>query len=160
MKTLVFLVLLFFSQSWATGPCFNTALLGTWKFTELIYEGHTVPAPNPNLDLRFTFQLDRTSILRWFRTDEAGFCERKALFEVHDDQWLYQKVTWLHPDNDSSCSSDVDMRLGRETFTQYAIEDDKLLLYFDLDGKPLIYVLSRIHSTNNRPSLGLSAAQF
>lgn len=119
-------------------------IIGTWKFTEYSYEGHILPEPNPDLDLRFTFDDKGFSILKWLRTNESGICERLANYSVEPENILHQKTIWVNPSNDISCGSDPEMKLENETFTNFHIENDKLYLELALDGKPFIYILTRL----------------
>lgn len=127
----------------ATIACANE-LLGTWQFTEYNYEGHTVPAPNPNLILRFTFDAEDISTLKWFRTDEAGLCERKAKYALPSDHQLVQTIIWVDPRNNSACATDSDMQMGRKSVTPYHVEDHKLYLEMELNGKPFYYILAYV----------------
>ena len=135
---LAFLIFLFAQSGMTAG------LIGTWKFTEYTYEGQTQPAPNPQLDLRFTFNDQGISLLKWFRTDESGFCERTAEYKVENKNKLRQKINWLNPLNDANCSKDPDMQLGHETVTAFRIEKNKLAFELELNEKPFLYILTSI----------------
>jgi hypothetical protein len=117
---------------------------GEWKYSSFIYDGQTHPILTPTLDLRFWFSADGISTLRWFESDQAGFCERKAYYVVEEGNTLYQKVFWVNPDNHSSCSSDPDMQMGRENRTTFKIENQKLMFDLQLNGQPFIYIMDRI----------------
>ena len=123
---------------------FATSIIGTWKFTEYTYEGNTLPAPNPELDLQFTFKKNGLSILKWLRTDEDGFCQRLANYEIKNDTTLKQKTVWLNPDNDFSCAKDHEMQMGNVTETVFTIKDNKLYFELELNGKPFLYILTKL----------------
>lgn len=135
-----FIIIFFFSHSLLA----QESLVGTWKFTDYIYNGQTLPAPNPNLDLRFSFDQKGFSFLKWFRTDEAGFCERLATYKTKTENWLYQKTVWINPSNDPSCANDLEMHLGYETITAFKVQDRKLFLELSLNGEPFIYILTAV----------------
>lgn len=120
-------------------------ILGTWQYDGFFFDGHRYPNPNPNLNLQFTFT-ETVSHLIWWRTGEAGFCEREADYSVEKDL-LRQKVTWVNPANLFECSRDPDMHLGQETANPFVIENDELKFTFELNGKPFIYILRRCGST-------------
>jgi hypothetical protein len=115
-------------------------VIGTWRFTEYTYEGKTLPAPNPNLDLRFTFTPQGEAYLKWFRTDEKGFCQRKANYKIQGDM-IWQKVVWLNPTNRTNCGDDPDMQIDHETHTKFSLGKDTLNLDIGLNGKSFIYIL-------------------
>lgn len=121
------------------------SIVGAWQFAGLLLEGQYMPPPNPNLVVRFEFsEPDMISHLKWYRTDEDGFCERKADY-TFKDSFVWQKVTWLNPANERSCSSDPDMQMGKETTTEVVCDGpDQMGLKLDLDGKELIYLLKRV----------------
>jgi hypothetical protein len=136
MKFLFMLVLLLNTQVFA-----NTSLVGTWKFTAYIYNGQTLPIPNPDLDLRFVFYSNGYSRLRWFRLGEEGFCERKAKYEI-TNHVLHQKNIWINPNNDRSCAGDSEMRPNAETFTSFRVIDRLMYLELALDDKAFVYVFT------------------
>lgn len=119
-------------------------LVGSWKFTEYIYEGATHPIPNPNLDLRFTFDRKGHSLLEWFRTDEEGFCQRLGNYKVTKAHWLVQKTVWVNPANDVACANDLEMHLGYQTRTQFKLVNQKLWLKLALNGEDFIYVFTSV----------------
>ena len=119
-------------------------LLGEWKYSGFIYEKIIYPPPNPDLYLSFTFKAESSVRLFWKRQDEDFFCERVALFSVSDTSILSQNIIWVNPDNHSSCSSDPDMQLGRKTDNYVEIVNKELHLFLELDGKPFIYILTKV----------------
>lgn len=124
------------------------AIVGQWKYSAYSYEGRRQPMPNPDLDLRFTFFADKTSTLKWSYANEEGFCERQGLYEIDNDGWLFQKVTWVNPGNHFSCSRDPDMQMGKESLTRVQIKEDELWLELELNGQPFIYILTVVSEHN------------
>lgn len=118
-------------------------LTGDWKFGHFILDDQTYPAPNPDLDLRFTFYPNHTVMLSWRRKNEAGFCERKA-FYITQGNLLYQKVYWVNPKNQSECMRDSDMQMDRETTNPFRVKDKQLFIDFALSDKTLTYVLDLV----------------
>ncbi|MBC7740929.1 MAG: hypothetical protein H7061_01950 [Bdellovibrionaceae bacterium] len=118
-------------------------IIGTWQFLEYKYEDKIQPAPNPDLDLRFTFTEKGEAYLKWFRTDETGFCQRKADYKIQGDV-LWQKVVWLNPNNDMKCGEDPDMQINQETKTKFTVTLDRLNLDIGLQGKSFIYILHAV----------------
>jgi hypothetical protein len=138
MKSFILIVVFFYTQL-----SFANSIVGEWKFSEMILDGITYPMPNPDLDLRMTFFDDINSRLFWTRKNEIGFCERKALY-FYQNEKLFQKVTWVNPNNDFECQKDKDMHLGRETINHVRIEENKLYLDLNLSDKILTYVMVRV----------------
>ena len=118
-------------------------LYGTWQYVGFQFDGRFHPAPNPNLIVQFTFFPRGTSRLRWYRTDEPGFCERDADFKF-EDGLLYQKIVSVHPENRSDCATDPDMRLGAESTTPVRMETDRLYFVLELDGREFLYIMDRV----------------
>lgn len=118
-------------------------ILGAWIFTSLIYQGQSMPLPNPNLKIRYEFLADGKNILHYRREGEEGFCERQAIYE-HNGRLLIQQVNWVNPNNAMWCSQDTDMQLGSQTWTPAWVEGDKMYLKLKLSDEDLIYVWDRI----------------
>jgi hypothetical protein len=118
-------------------------IIGTWQYVGFQYEDRYYPNPNPNLILQFTFNDNLTSRLHWHRTNETGFCERLASYRVEGD-FLYQKTTWVNPDNARECYNDPDMQMGKETTTLLQCQDQQLGFVMELSGKPFIYLLENV----------------
>lgn len=116
---------------------------GRWTFVGLLFEGRRYDRPNPDLRVEFTFNSNGTHQLRWHRVNEIGFCERRGPYRVQQGV-LWQKVSWLNPNNESECGRDPDMQLDRETENYVTFQGDELGISMDLDGKELIYLLKRI----------------
>ena len=136
-----------------TRHCPQMDVIGDWKYTSYTYEGQTVSIPHPELDLHFTFTKDGISRLSWHPADDGSICERTALFEVRADNELYQKITWVNPNNDPSCAIDPDMQMGKESVTHYRIEPGKLMFDLELGGKPFIYNLVKSVSQDSSEAL-------
>lgn len=124
----------------------GSVIEGTWKYDGFHYDGHRYPNPNPDLTLLFTFYGRSSSHLIWFRANESGFCERKGIFEIRENENLYQKVTWVNPANLGECGRDPDMQLHRETTVRFGVTEHELHLFLDLNGKEFIYILRRCGS--------------
>ena len=118
-------------------------LLGSWLYDGFFYDGHRYPNPNPDLILRFTFRENGAAHLIWSRSGDPGFCERTSDYRTHDENWLYQKVTWVNPANAPDCAKDPDMQPGKETDNPFSFEDNELRFHFELNGKPFLYILRR-----------------
>lgn len=118
-------------------------LHGEWRLSAMIYRGNEVPPLNPNLNLRWSFFENGTERLYWDRSDEDGFCERFANYEVSDGK-LWEKVYAVNPMNNSTCNQDPDMHVGRETVTKIEIISQKILLHLSLGDEELIYVLKEV----------------
>lgn len=118
------------------------ALWGLWFFTSLIYQGNSLPPPNPDLQISYHFEDSGINTLRYFRIGEQGFCERRAIYEFSRDT-LRQQVVWLHPDNASWCGQDVDMQLGYESWSPAWLKNGKFHLAVMMGEENLIYVWER-----------------
>lgn len=104
-------------------------LNGTWKFASYRFQGTERPRPNPNLNLVFEFYSDGMNRLYWTRSDQQGICERIAYYQVSSSEntnTLWQKVTWVNPQNRIECAQDPDMKLGQSSATNFNIIDGKL----------------------------------
>jgi hypothetical protein len=124
-------------------------LQGTWKYNYYKYQDSVQPLPNPDLDLRFSFNADGTVFLKWFYKGQDGFCERKANYQIQSGGVLYQKVTWLNPNNHTSCVKDVDMQMGKETFNYFDVVKGQLSLQMELGGDPF-YLIFDSENENER----------
>jgi hypothetical protein len=149
VKSLCLLFFLFSSLAQSLTST-DSRLVGTWKYVGFIYADKPFPPLDSKLLLYLKFienQGERQAELRWSSSDELGACVRRAKYEVRNQEWLYQKVYWVDPQNKSSCSSDPDMRLGSESTTHFRIQvennTERLLLDLELNGEPLVYILER-----------------
>lgn len=126
------------------------ALWGAWVFVGLIYQGHNLPPPNPDLRLEYRFEESGRNTLSYHRRNERGFCEREALYRW-DGSVLYQKVETLHPDNAPWCGDDRDMQAGFESWSRAWIENDRFHLALSLGEEEIIYLWDR------QPVAGITA---
>lgn len=129
--------------------CKPSAIIGTWYFDHIIYQGEERPPFNPNLEMTFGFSATGESHLFWFRNNEVGFCERKGIYS-YENCGLTDTVTWLNPQNSVECSLDPDMQLGHTTITYVAIDEkDFLHLHMQMGEEELIYVLRHVDNYQN-----------
>lgn len=140
MKYLFSFVLICSCSVWAQ----SVSIIGTWKFTQYRYEGQVLPAPNPDLDLRFTFDKEGLSRLKWLRKNEPGICERIATYKIESPNLVRQKTVWVNPQNDISCASDQEMKIGNETVTPFRLQNNNLELELGLGGNPFTYILTPV----------------
>lgn len=117
----------------------SSAILGLWLFTSLIYQGESMPLPNPALKIQYQFEDTGLNTLRYHREGEQGFCERRAIYEFVSGK-LVQQVVWVNPQNAIWCDQDVDMRLGYQSWTEAWLKDGKLHLVIQMGEEDLIYV--------------------
>lgn len=118
-------------------------LIGLWMATALIYQGQTIPLPNPDLRIYYTFEDTGVNTMRYYRENENGSCTRKAVYEFSSNT-LKQHVVWTSPENASWCSQDVDMQLEYKSWTQAELKDGKFYLYAQMGEENLIYVWERV----------------
>lgn len=121
----------------------ETSVLGAWKYVGYSYQEHKYPVSDPGLSLTFHFSEDHLVQLRWDYAQEQGFCERVAEYEVRPNQILYQKVIWVNPMNDLSCSKDIDMQMDRESLTPFQFNENQLIFQLTLGDQPLYYILEK-----------------
>ena len=119
----------------------NGSLIGLWIFAGMIYQGHQLPPPNPNLIMSYDFLPDGQNKLSYHRLNEKGSCQRTANY-LHDEvsKTLYQKVVQVDPNNASWCSDDLDMRDGTETWNKAWVENETLHLMLNLGEESLTYL--------------------
>jgi hypothetical protein len=129
-------------------------ILGSWQFYAYVYDGHEIPAPNPALSQIMEFGSDGVCRLYYKREDEEGFCERKAHYYIENDE-IIQEITWVNPDNQSSCGQDPDMQLGRVTSNKARVVDDIFQLDIPLSDETITYLWKRIPSPEQKASLNL-----
>lgn len=130
----------------------KNVLVGRWKFVGYIYEGLFQPPANPNLVLTFEFIADGTDILRWYRINEPGFCERKGSYSF-DGSFLTDEVTWVNPGNAFECYRDPDMTLGKKEVTPLRRNANRLYMDLSLSDQTLTYVWEKdavsVHRRNH-----------
>lgn len=120
-------------------------IIGNWEFYKVFYQGQYRPPFSEQLKLYFSFTEDGESRLFYYRTNEAGFCERKGHYYVADNV-LVDKVTWVNSDNNIGCGQDPDMRMGQETRTEISFKEGDFYLHLGLKGEPLVYVWRKIEA--------------
>ncbi|MEY4616152.1 MAG: hypothetical protein RJB66_1112 [Pseudomonadota bacterium] len=121
-------------------------LVGRWKYIGYVYDEVFHAPPNPNLILSFEFLSDGTDVLRWFRLNEHGFCERKGLY-TFDGSSLTDEVTWVNPENAFECYRDPDMVVGKKKVTPMRRVLDRLYMELPLSDETLIYVWEKERTT-------------
>ncbi len=136
LKILIFLIS---TQSHAVT---DVDLKGHWKFSEIIYQEHRLPLPNPDLNLQWEFFSNGTSRLYWDR-GTRDFCERFAHYTVKN-QILTEEVFALNPKNATDCVQDPDMKLGRKTNVPISLYEKEMHMHFQIGDEQLIYVLIRL----------------
>lgn len=129
--------ILFLQDASAQTP--QNELLGTWLFTKYKYRGNELPAPNPDLNMYFTFNPDGTNEIMYYRTGQEGFCQRKAYYNW-DGQNIRQKTFWVNEKNSIECANDPDMQPGREASNHLYILDDQLNLEMPLSDEVITFI--------------------
>lgn len=117
------------------------SVVGIWLFTSLIFQGQSMPVPNPSLKIYYEFQDTGINTLFYQRDGERGFCERRAAYEFSGNN-LTQQVIWVNPANAPWCSQDLDMQLGYRSWTQAWLREGKFHLSVMMGEDQLIYVWS------------------
>lgn len=118
------------------------SILGLWLFVGLIYRGAPMAPPNPDLKITFSFESSNRNELFYYRVGERGFCRRWAQYEIQDG-FLKQTITEVDPENNSSCSQDTDMQMGRTSVTPIELTEKELHLRLPLGEEELIYIFQR-----------------
>ncbi len=124
------------------------SLIGVWLFVGLLYQGHELPVPNPNLRIYYTFESAELNSLYYFRLGESGFCERKARYSFSNGL-LSQEVFWVHDQNASWCDQDPDMRLGSKSVTALKKVDGRLYLSMKMGEETISYIWEGVESTGS-----------
>ena len=124
-------------------------LLGTWGLAHYIYNDQILPVRDSNMALIFKFE-NKVSSTTWYNKSDKKqlFCNRKADYSLEGNQ-LFQKVTWIDPENTSTCSEDPDMVFGSQSESKFKIVDSELHLYVQLSNDWLIYVFERVMEKSN-----------
>ena len=120
-----------------------SAIVGSWIFTGMLISGEWSPPINPNLVMKFEFYEDGINRLNYYRKDEQGTCDRKALYD-YDGETLYQRVTWVSKENDSRCFEDPDMQLGSETKTNATLKGSQIFMEVQVGDEVIIYIWDKI----------------
>lgn len=145
LRVVVVVILIFFSATARSESviCEGESIVGKWRWEKYIYQGVESPIPNPDLNLVFEFFPDGKDRVFWDRRGQRGFCERHGEYAFSGCR-LKDRVTWINPKNAIDCGSDPDMKQGKETETQAEIRNGEFYLYFEVSGKPFVYVWKRI----------------
>lgn len=117
----------------------SVTLCGTWQFYAYIYQGQQIAAPNASLYEVLEFQSNQVVRLYYKHDDEDGFCERKAHYQF-DNETFQQKIFWVNPGNQSSCSQDPDMQDQRETVNKAVLKDNVFYLDMPLGDGTITYL--------------------
>lgn len=120
-------------------PSPEQEIIGKWKFIGHIYKGKMIPPMNEKLIIIFQFLPDKTDILKWYRIDEDGFCERKGQYQ-YDGQYITDEITWINPKNAYECAKDPDMMLGRKTTSVLKRMGERLYLELPLGDDVITYI--------------------
>jgi hypothetical protein len=118
------------------------SLIGIWLYSSLIYQGHPTPRPDDSLKMYYSFENNNTNEIFYYRSNEEGFCKRKATYEVKNDEIL-QTVVSVDENNANFCAQDRDMQIGQVSTVKYSIVDNQLLLELPLGEETLTYVWDR-----------------
>ena len=109
------------NQSSTLKPVQTNPFLGSWEFYKMLYKGNLLDPINPNFHMYFIFLDDQINSIIYYRDDQAGFCEREALYQYDESKKvLYQQVVWLNPKNADFCAQDPDMKFGSESWSGFA----------------------------------------
>ena len=139
MKWLIVFQIFLAQQVMANAP----SVVGSWEFFEIRLDGKNQPPFNPDLNIQFEFFDDGTDLLRWWRNNEEGFCERRGEYSFNGSQ-LIDLVTWVNPDNKYDCGLDPDMQLGHQTDTLANLVGEILETHFEVGDHKLDYLWRRI----------------
>ena len=117
-------------------------LIGIWMYASLIYNGVPVARPNPDLHMYIAFPNSEENELYYYDKTAGTDCRRAASYKT-SDRILYQKVKSVNNNNSSSCSSDTDMQINNESYTEVSVEGDKLFMIIPLGDESITYVWTR-----------------
>jgi hypothetical protein len=122
----------------------SQTIFGMWLFTSLIYQGSSMPLPNPNLKIYYEFLDTGINTLRYHREGEMGFCERRAAYEFSGHE-LAQQVIWVNPQNAPWCGQDTDMQLGNRSWSKAWLENRQFHLTIPMGEEEIIYVWDQVN---------------
>ncbi len=114
-------------------------LVGSWIYSEVIYQNIRQPIFNKDLKIIWTFFDNGSERLYWSR-DDSGFCERFASYKVKENS-LLEEVWAINPNNMSECGRDPDMQVGKKTSTPILFFENEIWLIFNLGEETLTYIL-------------------
>lgn len=119
-----------------------SSIIGIWLFTAVLYQGHLMDPPNPDLHLYYTFMSETRNEVYYYRNDEKGYCKRWADYNATTDH-IEQTVVELDPTNNDSCSGDSDMIMNAHSIVKYEITNGQLYLHLPLGEEEVVYIFSR-----------------
>lgn len=117
-------------------------LIGTWLFTAILYREQLLPKPNPHLQIQWHFEDERLNTLTYWRDNERGTCQRRALYRTSQNS-LWQQVVWVNPANHSSCASDTDMQIGNISESEIITATEFFLIRLSAGEEPLYFKFER-----------------
>ncbi len=117
-------------------------LIGMWLYTSLIYNHNPIPRPDNDLQMYFTFVSESENEIFYYRKSQPGFCKRLASYRI-EQNYLIQKITATDSKNADFCADDPDMQLGRESKTEFSVNDQTLLLHLPLGDEILTFVWTK-----------------
>lgn len=145
MKKTLLALILFAAAPSAFAKTELPALLGRWEFQRMIYRGQQMEPINPRLHIVYEFQEIGLNRLIYWRDDENGFCERRAIWFYHSSPGLLQQtVVWVNPSNRPDCARDADMQLGRESWTPVSANENLMSTVLPLGDETLTYLWRRL----------------
>jgi hypothetical protein len=119
-----------------------SSLLGIWLFSAVLYQGHLMNPPNPNLKLYYSFLSQTRNEIYYYREDEKGYCKRWAEYAA-DQHFVEQTVVEVDPQNNNSCSGDSDMLMNSHSIVKYEITNNELYLHLQLGDEEIVYIFSK-----------------
>jgi hypothetical protein len=140
LRSMVASILLFFS---ITGQALQSAdIFGAWKYVAYKYHGKTQALPHPDLNLTFTFLQNGTEVIHWEYSDNPGFCEGNASYQISNNQ-LVSQLTNTNSKNNMECAEDPDMQIGKKSSVPIEMHNGQLYLNIGLSGEDLFYIFDK-----------------
>jgi hypothetical protein len=131
---------LFFSL---TSQALQTSdIYGAWRYVAYKYQGKSQALPHPDLNLTFTFLQNGTEVIRWEYSDNPGFCEGTATYQISNNH-LVSQLTATNPKNNVECAEDPDMQIGKKSLVPIEIHNGQLYLNIGLSGEDLFYIFDK-----------------
>lgn len=120
----------------------SSELWGEWSFLKAVRAGHEIFPPGMAEHIEFIFDQEGYNSLIY--RDEMGrvLCQRRARYDWNGEK-LMQRITWVSPGNDPSCSSDPDMQLGKTAINTAYIKNNDLYINILLSDETLSYIWKR-----------------
>ncbi len=143
-STLFSIFLLLGSRGFAQqNPLAPSELMGQWRLEKMIYEGHELELPNPDLRLTFSFYQNHSLRIYWDRKDPSVFCESMSnwILKVDDSGIVQLQVNTfaVNPMNAGDCAGDPDMTLGKKGNVPISIQNGSLMMQLRLGDQDLTY---------------------